>query len=47
MFDGTAYLPETDICLSCNGAGGWFIGDCENGDWETCPECMGYGEIEL
>ncbi len=33
-------------CLSCKGAGGWDIGDCEDGIWENCPECDGYGTID-
>jgi hypothetical protein len=34
-------------CGSCKGAGGWSIGDCEEGCWECCPECEGVGETEI
>lgn len=34
-----------DVCYSCRGAGGYNIGDCEEGVWQTCLECNGYGEI--
>lgn len=34
------------VCPSCHGAGGYSIGDCEDGVWENCPECDGSGEVE-
>lgn len=34
------------ICPDCDGSGGWSIGDCEDGVWETCDFCDGAGEIE-
>lgn len=33
------------ICPSCEGVGGYDIGDCEDGVWEECQECLGLGEI--
>jgi DnaJ-class molecular chaperone len=32
-----------NICESCQGAGEWPLDDCEDGDWDTCPYCGGYG----
>ena len=34
-----------DPCMSCKGAGGYSIGDCEDGVWESCEECAGRGEV--
>jgi len=38
---------ETEIytCESCQGAGSYSVGDCEDGYDETCPECAGTGAI--
>lgn len=38
---------EYQFCPSCEGAGGYAIGDCEDGVIATCPECDGYGEVEV
>lgn len=32
------------ICESCRGAGGYSDGDCEDGEWVSCPQCDGVGE---
>ena len=32
-------------CPSCKGTGVYSVGDCEDGVWENCEECEGYGEI--
>lgn len=49
MFDdGTAYREENeagDLCESCQGAGEYSIGDCEDGVVECCPECDGLGRV--
>jgi len=36
--------PWDYTCSTCNGAGGWSIGNCEDGEWETCWACHGSGE---
>lgn len=33
-------------CPGCEGSGGYDIGDCEDGVWETCSVCLGTGDIE-
>lgn len=40
MFD------NIEVCESCKGCGVIDLGDCEDGVWETCPECCGDGVIE-
>lgn len=32
-------------CPSCNGAGVYDVGDCEDGVWNACEECSGFGTI--
>lgn len=50
-------LPEASVdtpeetythttCDSCEGAGGYSLGSCEEGVWETCALCEGFGYIE-
>ena len=40
-------VKETEyvICTSCQGAGTYDMGDCEEGLWGNCEECGGYGFI--
>lgn len=38
--------PEENLCPSCDGAGEYPIGNCEDGVWETCRECNGTGTID-
>lgn len=42
-------MIEQEICLSCNGAGGYDAStDCEEyDDWQNCSECDGAGYVEL
>lgn len=35
-----------NICESCQGVGEWALGDCEDGNTMTCPECEGKGWID-
>ena len=41
----TTYNDDYYTCPSCKGAGAYSVGDCEDGVWENCVECEGYGEI--
>lgn len=35
---------DFDICSTCDGEGGWDIGDCEIWDeWIDCQDCDGTG----
>lgn len=37
---------SVSTCPSCRGAGGYDVGDCEDGVWENCPECGGWGNVD-
>ncbi len=36
---------EMILCPSCEGAGEYSIGDCEDGVTDTCAECEGLGQV--
>lgn len=40
-------LEELISCEGCGGLGVIDMGDCEEGVWDTCPECAGEGVIEI
>lgn len=39
----TGEVSDAEVCTTCAGLGGWSLGDCEDGVWETCDDCEGTG----
>jgi hypothetical protein len=39
-------MLELCPCAMCNGTGSFTVGDCEEGIFEVCPDCLGSGEEE-